>query len=255
MMDFGSTFGSGSVDMQYAHLAFTYWMDFEEMKKNLLGFGFRTPLYRKATWPEYPEYQAVGRWEAELFDPEEWRNDYPNPAFVRMTSRDAFWAAKVIMRFTREELAAIVETGEFSRPDNAEYFLDVLIKRQHKCGRFGINGVNPLDEFRVDGDGLAFTNLSEKYGFMTGATNYRITWSVYDNQEDTVQPLRGPFIQSSTRLPLPDFDYYRAQKGLFLLAEIYSLNESHPEWDERIGVYLRPTDGGYEVVGIERVSP
>jgi hypothetical protein len=34
-MDFGSTFGSGSVDMQYAHLSFRYSMGFEMMKKNL----------------------------------------------------------------------------------------------------------------------------------------------------------------------------------------------------------------------------
>ncbi len=89
------------------------------MKRNLKGFGFHVPTYRKAKWPEFPKYESVGRWEGELFDPEEWKNDYPNPAFLRMTPRDAFWAAKIIMRFTREELEAIVETGEYSDPDNA----------------------------------------------------------------------------------------------------------------------------------------
>jgi hypothetical protein len=254
LMDFGSTFGSGSVDMQYAHLTFDYWMSFEEMKKNLAGFGFRVPKYRKAQWPEFPEYQAVGRWEGELFDPEEWKNDYPNPAFLRMTPRDAFWAAKIIMRFTREELAAIVETGEFSDPKNAEYFLDVLLQRQKKCGEFGINGVNPVDEFRVNGDILQFTNLSEKYDFVLGATRYRVTWSIYNSEDDSVRPLKGPFIQSETRLALPETEYFRAKKHIFLLAEIDSLNDSFPHWAKRIGVYLRPTDSGYEVVGIERES-
>ena len=40
--------------------------------------------------------ESVGRWEGTSFDPEGWKNDYPNPAFVRMTPRDAFWAAKLV---------------------------------------------------------------------------------------------------------------------------------------------------------------
>ncbi len=54
------------------------------------------PEYRRAKWPPYPEYEAVGRIESELFDCVAWRNDYPNPAFMRMTARDAFWAAKTV---------------------------------------------------------------------------------------------------------------------------------------------------------------
>jgi hypothetical protein len=169
-----------------------------------------------------------------------------------MTARDAFWAAKLIMSFTREELEAIVETGEFSDPDNAAYFLEVLIQRQLKCGKFGLNGVNPLDEFMVVGDGLEFTNLSEKYGFAEGTTEYRVTWSVFNNEDGSVEPLRGPRVQSRTSSELPGAEYYRHKKNLFLLAEIYSLNEKHPHWDKRIGVYLRPKGNGYEVVGIER---
>ena len=51
-----------------------------------------------------------------------------------MTPRDAFWAAKIIMRFTREEIEAIVETGEYSDSNVAQYFLDVFLERQAKCG-------------------------------------------------------------------------------------------------------------------------
>lgn len=114
LMDFGSTFGSGSVAMQGAHLSYHYSMDFKEMRRNLFGLGLRVPEYRNAHWPDFPKYQAVGRWESHVFDPEKWRNDYPNPAFQRMTARDAFWAAKILMKFTRDELTAIVATGEYS---------------------------------------------------------------------------------------------------------------------------------------------
>lgn len=249
LLDFGSTFGSGSVDMQRADLGFSYSMDFREMKKNLLGFGLRVPEYRHANWPPYPEFQAVGRWEGELFDCRGWRNDYPNPAFVRMTARDAFWAAKIVMRFTPEELEAIVATGEYSNPAVAAYFLDVLRKRQRKCGRFGINAINPLDEFRLDANRLEFANLSEKYGFVEAPTRYQVSWSTYDNDTGERGELTEPHTQSATTIEIPEGD------GHFWLAEIRSVNEDYPHWSTTVRVYLRPRERGYEIVGIEREDP
>jgi len=252
LLDYGSTFGSGSVDMQRAELGFTYSIDFREMKRNLLGFGFRVPEYRHAKWPPYPEYEAVGRWEGELFDCESWRNDYPNPAFMRMTARDAFWAAKIVMRFTREELEAIVATGEYANPDNPVYFLEVLLERQRKCGRFGINAINPLDEFRLVGNGgnaLEFENLSERYGFVDAKTTYSVSWSTYDNERDERRSLTEATSQPGTHIELPDSD------GKFLLAEIRSLNEDYPHWSATVGVYLRSNGSSYEIVGIDRESP
>ncbi len=252
LMDFGSTFGSGSVDMQYPNLSFTYWLDLGEVKKNAGSFGFRVPKYRKVKWPEYPEHESVGRWEGEAFDAMEWRNDYPNPAFVRMTARDAFWAAKIIMRFTPEELQTIVENAQYSDAKIAKYFLDVLIQRQLKCGRTGINAVNPLDDFRVVNEALEFTNLSEKYGFSESGTNYRIGWHVFNNDDGSVESLRAPLTQSETRLALPRSEYGGSQTNLFLLAEIESLHDDFPHWAEPVRVTLRPGTEGYDVVGIQR---
>ncbi len=251
LMDFGSTFGSGSVDMQRAALSFQYSMDFKEMKRNLLGFGFRVPDYRKVKWPDFPDYQAIGRFESERFDPAGWRNDYPNPAFWRMTARDAFWAAKILMSFTREGLAAIVETGEYSRREDSAYFLETLGERQMKCGRFGINAINPLDEFRIDGEALSFANLSERYGFVTAKTDYRARWFTYDNDTDLTTPLGSVLTSSEPRLELP------ASPGSasFLLAEVHSLNEEHPHWNKPTRIYLRRAGSRYELVGIERENP
>ena len=174
--------------MQLPNLGYHYWLDTGEMKRNAIGFGFRVPKYRKVKWPNFPEFASVGRWEGDFFDPVEWRNDYPNPAFVQMTPRDVFWAAKIIMRFTPEELMAIVKTAEFRDPEHERFFHEVLVQRQRKTGEFGINVLNPLDEFRVSDEGLAFANLSERYGSVAPeSTTYRVTWSLYDNQAATVR--------------------------------------------------------------------
>ena len=250
LLDFGSTFGSGPVDMQFPNLSFTYWLDLSEVKKNTFGFGFRVPQYRHVKWPPYPEYQSVGRWEGEAFDCLGWRNDYPNPAFVRMTPRDAFWAAKIIMRFTREELEAIVETGEYRDSNVAQYFLDVFLQRQAKCGEAGINGTNPLDDFRISGRYLEFTNLSKAHGFVDSETRYSVSWSLFDNRTGAQEALRSAVTQSETRSELPE----RPRKGpdAFLMAEIRSLNTDFSQWDAPIAVYLRPVGSSYHLAGIDR---
>ena len=257
LMDFGSTFGSGSVDLQLANLSYHYWLDLGEVKKNLGSFGLRTPNYRRVEWPDFPKHEAVGRWEAKHFDPLTWRNDYPNPAFVRMTPRDAFWAAKILMRFTRAELSAIVETAEFSDPDNTSYFLDVLVERQHKSGALGINGLNPLDQFAVTDGVLTFENLSEMYGFIEPeTTTYETSWSLYDNQAARVRETLGrPESHRAAQSRLPEPERYLSDRNLLLMAEITSSHPDHHVWTHPIRIYLRSTGTAYEVVGIERDSP
>ena len=253
MLDFGSTLGSGSVDMQGAPLTFTYTLDFRDAKRNMVGFGLRVPEYRRAKWPPYPEYEAVGRIESELFDCVAWRNDYPNPAFMRMTARDAFWAAKILMRFTREELEAIVETGEYSNPDHAAFLVDVLVERQQKCGRFGINVMNPIGELRIEEGRLDFTNLSEQYGFVEAETRYRMSWSSFDNlsgeHQRLSERLSEPITSREPGLDLPE------NESEFLRAEVHSLNDENLHWNSAVFVYLRRSGSGYEIVGIERENP
>ncbi len=257
LLDFGSTFGSGSVMIQRPELGFNYALDFGEIKANAPSFGVRVPKYRKVEWPKFPERSAVGRWESKHFDVAEWRNDYPNPAFVRMTARDAFWAGKIIMSFKDAELLAMVKTGEYSDPENERYFHQVLVERQRESGRFGINGLNPLDHFRLSGRSLEFTNLSEKYGFSdSGSTRYQVSWSLFDNEkQERLYSLRSneTLDQSSTVLPEPE--RWGHDQNLLLLAEVQSLHPEFPHWKQRIGVYLRYDGSRHEVVGIERESP
>ena len=250
LLDFGSTFGSGSVDLQLPNLGFHYWLDLDEVKRNLVAFGLRTPTYRKVHWPNFPEYESVGRWESESYEPQEWKNDYPNPAFVRMTDRDAFWAAKIIMRFTSEELLAIVEAGQISDPEQERYFHQVLVERQQKSARYYMNRVNPLDEFEVTDEGLRFANLSERYGFAEAGTRYQMSWSVYDNGTAAVRSLTDTATRLDTVLPLPA--NIALMDHTYLMAEIWSRHDAFPAWNRPVRVYLRPMGGTFDVVGIER---
>jgi hypothetical protein len=253
LIDFGSTFGSGSVDLQAPHLGFHYWLDMDLVRKNLRGFGFHVPAYRKVDWRDLPEFNAVGRWESREYEPQEWKPEYPNPAFDRMTDRDAFWAAKIVARFTPEELMAIVRTGEYSDPAHEARFHRILLERQRKTARDYLVRINPLDEFRVTGEGLEFTNLAETYGFAEPGARYQVQWSVFDNVTGVATPIDEPRTSGERRVPLPKQPSVD-RSSRFLVADIRTLHGRYPAWDAPIGVCLRPTADGYDVIGIDRTS-
>ncbi len=253
LIDFGSCFGSGSSFRQLPNLAYHYWLEPEEVKRNALGFGFHVPTYRKVEFTDDKEFPGIGRFESKWFVPEEWKNDYPNPAFVRMTERDAFWAAKLIMSFTEEELRAITKTGKFKTEKEEDYFVNTLVIRQRKSGGFGLNRVNPLDEFRLENGVLSFTNLSQKYGLGASGSTYRAQWGVLDNATGNHRDVGQPVSATNSRFQLPRMDLSGAGDPYMTVA-IRTDHADHPNWKKMVRVYLRPQSGNFEIVGIDRES-
>ncbi|HSR70083.1 MAG TPA: hypothetical protein VLU25_19295 [Acidobacteriota bacterium] len=250
LIDFGSTFGSASVQLQSPANGYHWLLDPELMLTNLKTFGVHVPTYRKVDWPPFPEYSAVGRYEAQVFDCQAWRNEYPNPAFVRLSERDAFWAGKLLMRFTPEELRIIVASGEFSRAYEQEYLLETLIARQRKCGSWALNLVNPLDGFLVEAGKLRFTNLSQYYGF-SQAEGYRAQWFVFDNADGSRRQLGDSLSSEETAVSIPRPDFSQMQDP-YLGVEIRTLSARHPHHQLPVTVYLRPSGRALQVVGIVR---
>lgn len=257
LMDFGSTFGSGSVKIQDGYLGFYYSIPLDLLKENALRFGLNTPIYRKVDWPDFPEFRAIGRWESENFDPVRWRNDYRNAAFIRMTAQDAFWAARTLMSFSSEDLWAIVRTGQFTRGEDEQYFYKVLLERQRKCGEWGVNLLNPVDVFGVRDSSLTFKNLSEHFGFTApDSTLYEIVWHEFDNiASRTVRRLGGALQTREESAALPPLPKPQGGSEPFLLAEIRSIHPDFEHWARPVRVYLRPNGSTFEIVGVERESP
>ena len=249
LLDFGSTLGSGTVETQLPNLAYHYWLDSELVKRSFLALGFRVPEYRKVKWPPETKLPGVGRIEAEFFDPVAWRNDYPNPAFVRMTSRDAFWAAKIIARFTREELGAILKLAQLNDPRAEKYLLDTLLARQRKCMEAYLTGISPLDQFQVSDSQLQFTNLADLYQLSSAGTSYRTRWMIFDNQTEDSRELSGLQTRTGTAVPIPSLAGLKDHE--YAALEISAIHADFPHW-AKVSVYLRQGGGHPEVVGIER---
>jgi hypothetical protein len=253
LIDFGSAMGAGYWDNLNPVAGIQYGLDFDSMKRSAVTFGLVPPKYRTAHWPNYKKYPAVGRYQAEPFDPGKWVGTYPNSAFVRMTDRDGFWAAKIIMSFNPEELRAIASMVEFSDPKTGDYFYNVLLARQRKCGEVFLNRMNPIDAFRVTSAGLECENLSEKYGLGPSGAKYRVRWFLYDNSQHVISYLDDPVTCDRPVFPLPGLDLSQDAQRL-LGAEIQTLHPKQPNWGKYVRVVLKPEKDTLRIIGIERES-
>jgi hypothetical protein len=80
-----------------------------------------------------------------------------------MDEADAYWAAKLVMRFDRPLLEAIVAQGRLSDPSAAAYLVDTLLARRDAIGKAFLDAVTPLDDFRLGAGAFCTTDLATRY--------------------------------------------------------------------------------------------
>ncbi len=228
LIDFGAILGSDSFEPKSPRAGNVYLFDFKPAAWQFLSLGLYVPAWMRA---DYPRLRGVGHLEYETFNPEEWKNNYPNPAFDMRTPGDTFWAAKKVMAFTDDDIRALVRTGQYSDPRSLEWVTRCLIERRNRIGRAFFNDVLPLDEFAVQNGRLAFEDLAVKYGFHV-EREYSVQWSEFDNQTGRVFRIPG-----ATSLAVP------RSPALYIVANIRSDDPA-----KAVSVYLR----GGVIVGIDR---
>ena len=147
LLDMGSTLGANAQQPHRPIYGQAYIIDQRKILTALPALGaYRFPWWHY-DW-ETP-YSAVGYFPADVFKPGEWVPTYPNPAFEKLTDRDGYWGAKLVMSFSDEDIEAIVETAQISTPAAEAHLIDVLQRRRDKVGRYWFDRVNPLDRFSV----------------------------------------------------------------------------------------------------------
>ena len=110
LIDMGSTFGSNNMMPHPPKYGNEYVWDPRTIGLSLVSAG----LYRKAREEPLPmDHPSLGYFENKTFRPRDWVPTYPNAAFERCTNRDGYWGAKIVMAFSDEDIATIVETGRY----------------------------------------------------------------------------------------------------------------------------------------------
>jgi hypothetical protein len=239
LIDFGSALGSDGDVPKDPRLGNEYMLGtpIDDLKK-VITLGVPPEAWERV---HFPNLSAVGNFQSSLFDPNEWKPDYPNPAFLSRLPDDEFWAAKQVMAFTDDDIRAIVETARYTDPQAAAYIVSTLADRRDKIGRAFFSKLLPLDHFRVEGGELAFDDLAVQYGFHL-PRRHRVQWFRFDNANQTRDAiLKG----NSAQLPV---EVLRAPDGSYFSASVDSPDEPL----KPVSVYLRKQKDQYKVVGIDR---
>jgi hypothetical protein len=247
MFDFGSIMGSGTVFAQRYRAGNEYILDWEPGWLTLATFGLYTRDWLHIDYPDVPA--SVGRFEANSFDPEKWRPEYPNAAFDNMRPDDAFWAARIISKFTDADVRAIVAKARYSDPRATDYITATLVERRNRVLKTWLTAVNPLVDFALTSDGqLTFANAAVDAGVATPATSYRVRWARFDNATGATRDAMD-VTASEARVTAPAQVLAGAQ---FVQVEIASVHPQFPSWNIPVTVHFRRDGGGWTLVGVKR---
>lgn len=245
LMNFGSWPGSGSVQFQSRQAGNEYMFEWAPGIKSALTLEFWDRALRHL---KYPDYSATGRFESDCFEPQNWRPEYPNPAFDRMQVQDAFWATRIIVQFTGKMIGGLVKEGRSEDREAERYLVETLIKRRDKIVRHYLERSNPLDDFQIRGSGesrrIEFKNLAID-SRLASSPSYRYQWFRFNNETGVETELSDCQTSSDASLRVPQSDHDP------LLLRIGVIGPEQPNWEKDASLYLR-TSGTVRGVGIDR---
>jgi hypothetical protein len=177
-LDYGLTLGAMASVTNNLRRSYEYYVDPGTVFDSLTSFGLQE---REWSLRRAPRHRGLGVFETDAFRPGEWKP--LGPAYVPFVTADRFdnyWGAKIIMRFTRDQLRAAVEGGSYTDPRTVDYLVDALVRRQRATGHHWFGRVNPLDAFRaIDQDGLCFDDLLLTYKLAPASTT-KYTLTMHD---------------------------------------------------------------------------
>src|SRR5262249_53464538 len=127
LIDFGSILGSGALEAHAYPTGTEYYFDYPIIVRQVATLGLHPFKWESVVDPHMPSVGFIG---AKVFDPEDWKPDYPNPAFDDRTARDIRWGVRIVAGFTDAHIRAAVAAGRYSDPRAADYLTRVLIERR-----------------------------------------------------------------------------------------------------------------------------
>jgi hypothetical protein len=99
------------------------------------------------------------------FEPDAWKGEYPNPAFMRMTEADGAWMARILARFSDRLIAAAVHVGHYL-PRDERYLIETLIARRNAILKRYLERLSPISDLTVTGDQLCAVDLARETGII-----------------------------------------------------------------------------------------
>jgi hypothetical protein len=248
MFDFGSILGSGTVFAQRQRAGNEYIYEPAPGWRTLATLGFYVRPWMLIDYPDVPP--SIGRFEADAFDPAQWRPEYPNPAFDNMRPDDAFWAARIVARFSDAVIRAIVEKAAYSDQRATDYMTATLIKRRDKVLRTWLNGVNPVVDLSLSGAGrLTWNNAAVSAKAAEPPESYTLQWFRFDNAADTRTNVGDAVTVTGTGADAPAA--LTAGGGEYIGVSIAAKHPTQRAWATPATFFFRRAAGGWTWVGAD----
>lgn len=248
-IDLGDTFGGMWVpDSLWRRMDRSYLFDPNDIGLDFITFGFLTrPWDRVHKDPG----TLFGYYSENEFDPEHWYGLYPNPAFARMGERDGAWMARIIARFTDDDLATVVTAGNFTDPAQTQFLLSKLIARRDVILRRYLSRVSPVTDLTVVEGELCGVDLARRTGVFPAAS-FAYQARVSDRPGVTVRVLDD----GKLCVPLAHRNGLEGKRdddaARYVTVELSNRQAPGPL---RAHLYDLGPDRGFTLVGIERDEP
>ncbi|MGM0574415.1 MAG: hypothetical protein ACQEXJ_01600 [Myxococcota bacterium] len=256
MIDFGDSLGSlwrfDGMSRRHGHANY---LDVEYVLVDFFTLGlFHRPWDTDVARMDPRTGKVFGYFGAERFDPARWEPGYPNPAFSRMTRRDAFWMARKMARLSDAHVEAIVARARFLNHTAERVLVEFLLKRRDAILRrwIGEAPFAPLDRPEVrpspDGATLCMVDVARLAGLVEpDARTYAVTLRDAGARATAGRPEARREADHEICVPLPA----APPAGTYLLVDVTPNREGSPDAAPARAHLVRQPDG-WLLVGLER---
>lgn len=198
----------------------------------LFSFGFYNPYW---TSSDVLVKKHKGVLSSENFNPKKWQPDKQNPAFKYMSYRDAFWASKILQKFTDDDIRRIVAMSGYKDKKTSDRIVGEILTRRNKIVSFWFQRLNPIDNFRLN-NGLEFDDIGEPAG-----TRYRFR----------IRNARGREFGGWQETPNQLIPIPKKIKKLIVMQLQTLLDPKRKIWSSSVDVYIE-NKKGLKILGIKR---
>jgi hypothetical protein len=150
-------------------LGFSYVVDWGDLATDFVTLGIPIRPWDRAK--RAPGHELFNYFDVKNFEPDHWKNEYPNPAFSRMTERDGAWMARILARFTPADVDALARMANFTDERQTGYLARILEGRLEKLLERYLERLSPITDLHIEGDDrLCGIDLAEARALRDAAT-------------------------------------------------------------------------------------
>jgi hypothetical protein len=253
-IDLGDCFGSEweweEISKRLGH---SYYLDLAHVGADLVTLGIPERPWDRAARRE--DARIFGFFSARDFEPDAWRGGYPNPAFSRLTERDAAWMTRILARLGPEHVEAAVRAGDYTDPRHTEFLKSTLLARQRAIFARYFSVLSPITDVRVSPAGeLCSVDLARRTATFP-ASRFRYEAFVYAGHDlaprgaGSVRPSDDGGVCLSLSHVADDGGEPEGSPGRYVVVDV---TNGVAEGPLRAHLYDLGPRGGFRLVGVER---